>query len=81
MWTPIAYTACSVTCGVGVQTRNRSCTNPSPAHGGIYCPGEDYDVLDCHAQVCDGRFLENLLAFVYQCSELKRVINLPLVFR
>ena len=33
------FTACSVTCGVGVQWRNRTCTNPSPKHGGKICKG------------------------------------------
>lgn len=34
-----AWSACSVPCGSGVQTR--TCTNPTPAHGGHDCSGLD----------------------------------------
>ncbi|XP_060070843.1 uncharacterized protein LOC132550773 [Ylistrum balloti] len=47
------WTACSVTClksgfkTNGVQTRNRSCVNPKPEHGGKDCPGKDEDMKEC----------------------------------
>ncbi|XP_046344075.2 uncharacterized protein LOC124124837 isoform X7 [Haliotis rufescens] len=43
-WTHWAdsYGACSVSCGGGSQviTRTRTCTNPAPANGGLYCVGD-----------------------------------------
>ncbi|XP_028414776.1 dentin sialophosphoprotein-like, partial [Dendronephthya gigantea] len=42
-WSP--WTKCSKRCGKGIQKRFRTCTNPSPAHGGRDCsklgPGVD----------------------------------------
>ncbi|XP_078680902.1 cartilage intermediate layer protein 2-like [Branchiostoma floridae x Branchiostoma belcheri] len=45
-WGP--WSACSVTCGVGMETRDRTCDNPAPANGGADCDG-----LDQETQVCD----------------------------
>ncbi|XP_062592704.1 uncharacterized protein LOC134254174 [Saccostrea cucullata] len=55
-----AWGACSVTCGDGVQTRTRTCTNPAPAHGGADCVGEDSQTQNCTASACpvDGGYTE-----------------------
>lgn len=34
-WT--TWTACSVNCGSGIQTRTRYCNNPTPENGGLEC--------------------------------------------
>lgn len=48
--------ACSVTvCGqVGTQTRTRTCTNPAPSGGGIYCSGSPVETRSCMASGCAG---------------------------
>ncbi len=43
-----SWSACSATCGGGIQTRN--CTNPPPSRGGAYCVGVAAQV--CNTQVC-----------------------------
>eukprot|EP00058_Branchiostoma_floridae_P018788 XP_002604277.1 hypothetical protein BRAFLDRAFT_88566 [Branchiostoma floridae] len=48
-WSP--WSGCSVTCGIGTETRDRSCTNPAPAHGGADCVGPDEEVQDCDTGV------------------------------
>lgn len=47
-----AWTPCSVTCLSGVQTRERSCTNPVPQCGGD-CAGNKIETRSCDThQVC-----------------------------
>ncbi|XP_033625738.1 uncharacterized protein LOC117288968 [Asterias rubens] len=36
-WTE--WTPCSKSCGFGNRTRERSCSDPAPSHGGLDCPG------------------------------------------
>ena len=48
-WSP--WTECSVTCSLGSQVRSRSCTNPAPAHGGLPCEGDEWEVQDCDSNL------------------------------
>ena len=45
---------CSVTCGGGVMTKTRTCTNPAPQHGGKDCSelGPAKMTLSCNEQPC-----------------------------
>ncbi|XP_022795633.1 uncharacterized protein LOC111334203 [Stylophora pistillata] len=46
------FSPCTVSCGLGVKTRNRTCTNPPPKHGGSSCEGSSIDVEDCFLRDC-----------------------------
>ncbi|XP_078588098.1 uncharacterized protein LOC144869084 isoform X2 [Branchiostoma floridae x Branchiostoma japonicum] len=48
-WSP--WSTCSVTCGVGEQTRDRTCTNPAPANGGADCDGPTQETQACDTGV------------------------------
>ncbi|KAL5020052.1 hypothetical protein ScPMuIL_002944 [Solemya velum] len=54
-WTP---GSCSVTCGGGVKTNTRTCTNPAPQYGGAECYGDDKQTETCDAGYCpvDGKW-------------------------
>ena len=54
-WGP--YSMCSKTCGGGVQTRKRTCTNPPPANGGKDCSGLGSDATsrECNNHICQGK--------------------------
>ncbi len=43
--------SCSVTCGVGNQTRTRTCTDPTPANGGMNCSETNVEI---DTQTCSG---------------------------
>ncbi|XP_055988649.1 A disintegrin and metalloproteinase with thrombospondin motifs 13 [Sorex fumeus] len=44
---------CSRSCGGGVVTRRRQCSDPRPAFGGRVCEGPDLQAEICNAQACD----------------------------
>ena len=54
---------CSVSCGAGLQIRNRSCNNPAPAYGGLDClflsgikkAIEEEQTQICTTPVCRGK--------------------------
>uniref|UniRef100_A0A3Q3ALP3 Hemicentin 1 n=1 Tax=Kryptolebias marmoratus TaxID=37003 RepID=A0A3Q3ALP3_KRYMA len=48
---------CSVSCGVGIQKRLRSCNSPLPANGGRQCAGFDTETRICQGKPCpDGNW-------------------------
>ncbi|XP_041369905.1 sushi, von Willebrand factor type A, EGF and pentraxin domain-containing protein 1-like [Gigantopelta aegis] len=46
------WSTCSVSCGQGVRTRKRSCTNPTPDNGGRECDSLDTEQEVCNETVC-----------------------------
>ncbi|XP_053387078.1 hemicentin-1-like isoform X3 [Mercenaria mercenaria] len=44
--------ACSVTCGIGITTRIRTCSNPRPSTMGQYCEGTSDQVQICGNSSC-----------------------------
>ncbi|XP_062857960.1 hemicentin-1 [Trichomycterus rosablanca] len=51
-WQP--WGECSVSCGVGEQTRVRFCNNPAPTNKGRSCPGDSNQLSRCNNQPCPG---------------------------
>ncbi|XP_035760037.1 A disintegrin and metalloproteinase with thrombospondin motifs 7-like, partial [Neolamprologus brichardi] len=49
-WSP--WSACSRTCGVGVQSAERECDNPVPRYRGKYCLGERRRYKICNTTPC-----------------------------
>ncbi|KAG8435132.1 hypothetical protein GDO86_013181, partial [Hymenochirus boettgeri] len=60
------FGSCSRTCGGGVRSRSRQCSNPPPAYGGRDCPGPTYEYQMCNNEECRGSF-EDFRA--QQCSQ------------
>ena len=53
------WTTCTVTCGGGTQTRDRSCTNPAPKNGGNACVGAANENQACNTQNCPSWYFLN----------------------
>lgn len=49
------WSSCTKTCGGGMQSRSRSCTNPEPANGGQECSGQAQESRSCHEEECAGK--------------------------
>ena len=62
------WTSCSVSCGGGSQTRDRSCSNPAPAFGGDNCEGNAEETQKCNLHECPGKILRI-------CSMLLNIID------
>ncbi|XP_068161435.1 A disintegrin and metalloproteinase with thrombospondin motifs 14 isoform X1 [Antennarius striatus] len=50
------FSSCSRTCGGGVRSRSRQCSNPPPAYGGRDCPGSAFDYQMCNTEECAGPY-------------------------
>ncbi|KAM3877419.1 A disintegrin and metalloproteinase with thrombospondin motifs 7 [Diretmus argenteus] len=46
------WSACSRTCGAGVQNAHRDCVNPVPKYGGKYCLGKRRRYRICNSSPC-----------------------------
>ncbi|XP_048586965.1 uncharacterized protein LOC5496379 isoform X2 [Nematostella vectensis] len=49
-WSTWSY--CNKPCGNGYENRTRSCTNPSPMHGGKECQGDGHQAKICNTHQC-----------------------------
>lgn len=48
------FGVCSVTCGGGVQKKERACTSPPPRFGGKTCQGQSVITRECNKELCPG---------------------------
>ena len=51
------WSECTKACGGGKEKRHRSCTNPSPTHGGKDCSrlGDASEERECNSDPCAGK--------------------------
>ncbi|XP_029032306.1 coadhesin-like [Osmia bicornis bicornis] len=70
-WT--VWTACTSSCGIGTQLRNRMCNNPSPSGNGTSCSGSASEVRQCFSKPCSVRSHE--VAYFTEKSSLLYNVN------
>ena len=59
-WSSLIRGPCSKTCGGGIQTATRTCSNPIPSCGGNDCSGSNIKHYVCNTQCCLGKKTNNL---------------------
>ena len=69
-----AWGECSKTCAGGEQTKNRTCSNPAPAHGGNVCVGDNIVSQSCNTQECPRE------SFLHTNFDAKQVLSLLNIF-
>ena len=69
-WSEWSDSECSVTCGDGTITRERTCTNPEPEHEGAVCDGEPSASLSCNIKECPSQFTP---CFLYKNTKICRM--------
>ena len=62
----LKVTSCSTTCGEGVITQQRTCTQPSPSCGGRECSGINVSNISCGSNYncCPGAVFIILVAAI-----------------
>ena len=67
-------TECSISCGGGVLTQWRNCSQPTPSCNGSECQGENVNTVDCNTHCCPGMYIcTYMCTYVYitdQCFAL-----------
>ena len=65
---------CSVSCGSGIEILSRSCTNPSPQHGGKSCSGKAQKQQACSRNPCPSMYsLFNIMTWLFCEFHVKRL--------
>ncbi|XP_060581715.1 fibropellin-1-like isoform X1 [Ruditapes philippinarum] len=67
-WT--SWSACSVTCGGGIRSQTRSCSNPPPSSYGQYCRGSNDKVESCANNNCGTKHCATNQCVHGQCFEI-----------
>ncbi|RUS75554.1 hypothetical protein EGW08_016679, partial [Elysia chlorotica] len=58
------WTECTKTCGGGVRSRERTCTNPAPDNGGQECEGGPQETSICNPDPCPPRCKADIYFFL-----------------
>ncbi|WAR27191.1 ADT1-like protein [Mya arenaria] len=62
-----SWSACSVTCGNGQQTRDRNCTFPPDAVKGTECQGQPQDHQQCNDGPCTSKYTSTMCGTLEEC--------------
>jgi hypothetical protein len=65
------WSSCSLTCGGGVRSQSRTCTNPRPSVSGSNCDGKDMKVTPCNTGSCGMYATFIITSYVYVRSRIE----------
>ncbi|WAR29790.1 MLP-like protein, partial [Mya arenaria] len=69
------WSGCDVTCGSGTQSRDRTCTNPAPEHGGLDCIGSNTETKACIMIPCP-----SCITLYYSSRRLEPLVTMGIMF-
>ena len=72
----VEWSICTTSCGLGIQRRFRSCSNPRPAYGGRECNGSRIETRNCNSGSCPGNKDEKIFLSIYVIMFVKSLSNL-----
>ncbi|XP_053378627.1 thrombospondin-2-like [Mercenaria mercenaria] len=70
------WSSCSVSCGGGVRSQSRTCTNPSPSFTGKYCVGKNRQNSACNNNSC----IPNIVFNAYNVTDKSPDIGQTMIF-
>ncbi|KAL4222772.1 hypothetical protein ACF0H5_018812 [Mactra antiquata] len=75
------WSACSLTCGGGIHSRSRTCSNPVPSERGQYCNGNSMEVKTCNGNICPETLVtQNIIFQARTLNDLTLDTNQTLIF-
>ncbi|XP_045163524.2 A disintegrin and metalloproteinase with thrombospondin motifs 6-like [Mercenaria mercenaria] len=75
------WSSCSVSCGGGVRSQSRTCTNPSPSLTGKYCDGKNMQISSCNDNSCGSyATVPNIVFNAYNLTDRSPAVNETMVF-
>ncbi|XP_060593449.1 neurogenic locus notch homolog protein 3-like [Ruditapes philippinarum] len=66
-----SWRSCSVTCGSGIKSRFRACTNPKPSPYGQFCQGNNIEIDSCSQITCDSSHCQPNPCIHGSCIDLR----------
>ncbi|XP_044729254.1 hemicentin-1-like [Chrysoperla carnea] len=74
------WTKCSASCGKGLKTGFRTCTNPTPLYGGKPCTGDNFTIEECESKFCyPGKIILRIAGLVNGKRITEHIVRVDLI--
>ena len=70
------WTECSTSCGGGIMSKYRTCSDPEPQFNGLNCSGNNTENEYCSEHNCPSKTDDLLLTFIYKYPIIRELPKL-----